>query len=57
MSQLGGPGWNWDIFYIVSTNLVWKSLIFLHPVNNIEHNIKQNIYIYTGIDGGNLAYN
>ena len=28
-----------------NTNKVWKSLIFLHHVNSIEHNIKQNIYL------------
>ena len=35
---------NLDLFCIVSINVVLKSLMFLHCVNNIEHNIKQNIY-------------
>ena len=38
------PGLNWDLFCIVSTNVVQKRLMFLHRVNNIEHNINQNIY-------------
>ena len=40
----GEPGSSRDLFCIVSTNVVQKRLIFLHRVNNIEHNIKQNIY-------------
>ena len=35
-------------FCIVSANVVQKGLMFLHRVNNIEHNIKQNIY--TGME-------
>ena len=45
---LGGPGSNRDLFCIVSKSVASKSLIFFHRVNNIEHNIKQNIY--TGMD-------
>ena len=30
------------------TNVSAKRLMFLHQVNNIEHNIKQNIY--TGVE-------
>ena len=37
------PGLNWDLFCIVSTNVVQKRLMFLHRVNNIKHNINQNI--------------
>ena len=47
-SGLGGPGSNQDIFCILSKNVVQKTLMFLHSVNNIEHNIKQNIY--TGME-------
>ena len=32
------------LFYIVCTNMVYKTLVFLHRINNTEHNIKQNIY-------------
>ena len=39
---------NRDLFSVVSTNVVKKSLMFLHRVNNIEHDIKQNIY--TGME-------
>ena len=38
---LWGPG---SSSCIISTKVVYKSLMFLHRVNNIEHNIKQNIY-------------
>ena len=31
---------------------LFLSLMFLHHFNNIEHNIKQNIYWH----GGNLSY-
>ena len=44
---LGGRGWQVQIgifFCIVSTNVVQESLLFLHRVNNVEDNIKQNIY-------------
>ena len=44
----GGADSNQDLFCIVSTNVVEKSLMFLHHVNNIEDNIKQNIY--TGME-------
>ena len=44
----GGAGSNRDLFCIVNTNMVKKSLMFLHCVNNIENNIKQNIY--TGME-------
>ena len=40
----GGAGSKWDLFYIISTNVVQKRLMFLHRVNSIENNIKQNIY-------------
>ena len=40
----GGASSNRDLFCIVST----KSLMFLHHVNNIEHNLKRNIH--TGIE-------
>ena len=43
-----GAGSNQDLFRIVSTNVVYKRLMFLDRVNNIEHDIKQNIY--TGIE-------
>ena len=49
MGGIGERGWgagassNRDLFCIISTNVVLKSLMFLHRVNNIEHNIKQNI--------------
>ena len=43
-----GAGSNQDLLHIVSTNVVYKSLMFLDRVNNIEHDIKQNIY--TGIE-------
>ena len=47
---LGGAGAssNRDLFSVVSTNVVKKSLMFLHRVNNIEHDINQNIY--TGME-------
>ena len=40
----GGIVSNQDLFCIVTTNVVSKSLMFFHLVYNIEHNIKQNIY-------------
>ena len=40
----GDPGSNWNLVYIVSTNVIWKRLMLLHRVNNIQHNIKQNIH-------------
>ena len=43
-----GPASNWDVFSIVSTNVFYKSLMFRHRVNNIEHNIKRNSY--TGME-------
>ena len=43
-----GPASNWDVFSIVSTNVLYKSLMFRHRVNNIEHNIKRNSY--TGME-------
>ena len=43
-SGLGETGSNRNLFCIVSTSVVLKSLIFLYRVNSIEHNIKQNIY-------------
>ena len=43
-----GAGSNWDLFCIVSTNMVSKRLMFLHCVNNIEHDIKQSVY--TGME-------
>ena len=39
-----GASSNQELFCIVSTNEIQKSLMFLHLANNIEHNIKQNIY-------------
>ena len=42
-----GTGSNWDLFCIVRRKVAWKNL-FLHRVNNIERNIKQNIY--TGME-------
>ena len=47
-SGLGGRGSNQDLFCIVSTRAIQKSLMFLHHVNNIEHNLKPNIY--TGME-------
>ena len=44
----GGASSNRDLFSVVSTNVVKKSLMFLHRVNNIEHDINQNIY--TGME-------
>ena len=44
----GGASSNRDLFSVVSTNVVKKSLMFLHRVNNIEHDTKQNIY--TGME-------
>ena len=41
---IGGPGSNWDLFCIGSKNVIYKSLMFLRRVNNIGHNIKQNVY-------------
>ena len=41
---IGGPGSNRDLFCIGSKNVIYKSLMFLRRVNNIEHDIKQNIY-------------
>ena len=38
----GGTGPNRDLFCIVSTKAVEKSLL-LHHFNNIEHNLRQNI--------------
>ena len=44
-SGLWGPGSNRNFFLaFVSTNVVQKRLMFLHPVNSTEHNIKQNVY-------------
>ena len=40
----GGGDSNWDHFCIVSMNVIQMGLMFLRPVNNIEHNIKQNVY-------------
>ena len=40
-SGLGGPGTNRDLFCIVSTNVVKKSLMFFRPVNN---------NVYTGME-------
>ena len=40
----GGGRFKWGPFCIVSTKVVQKSLMLLHHVNNIEHNLKQNIY-------------
>ena len=44
----GGRTFKLGPFCIISTNVVQKSLMSLHHLNNIEHNIKQNIY--TGIE-------
>ena len=44
-SGLEGSGSNRDLFCIVSTNMVQKSLMFLCRVHNIKHNIKENVYI------------
>ena len=41
---LKGAGSNRDLFCIAYTNMVEKSIILLHLVNNIENNIKQHIY-------------
>ena len=46
ISGVGGPISNRDLSCIVSTN-VEKSL-FLHRVDNVEHNIKQSVY--TGME-------
>ena len=43
-SRLGDQLQIGTFFCIVSANVVKKSLMFLHRVNNIEHNIKQNVY-------------
>ena len=40
----GGACSNRNLFCIIATDVVQKSLMFLHRVNNIENNIKQNIY-------------
>ena len=42
MGGAGGTGPNRDLFCIVSTKAVEKSLL-LHHFNNIEHNLRQNI--------------
>ena len=47
MNWKGGEGGGMlksELFCIIGTDLVQKSLMFLHRVNNIENNIKQNIY-------------
>ena len=41
----GGAGSNRDLFCIVITKAIKMCLMFLHHVNNTEHNLKQNIYI------------
>ena len=41
-----------DLFCIIGTNVVQKSLTFLHCVNNIEHNIKRILCWHKG----NLSY-
>ena len=41
----GGAGSDKDVSCIVSRNVVQKSLMFLHSVNNKEHHKKQNTYI------------
>ena len=43
-----GAGSYRDLFCIVSRNVLQKSIMFPHHVNNIEHNIKQ--IIYTGME-------
>ena len=43
-----GDRLKWDLFCSVSTNVVKKSLMFLHHVNNIERNIK-HIYTRMGV--------
>ena len=41
---LKGAGSNRDLLCIAYTNMVEKSIMLLHLVNNIENNIKQHIY-------------
>ena len=46
----GGAGSNRDLFCIVQTwYSISGSLKFLHRINNIEHNMKQDIYTEMGV--------